>query len=235
MSATPTFDAPSHQMRLLEVGRCRRCAERVSRALILRGEVCPHCESKLSKPSADVLDRLQTRQIQWRVIGYGLVAVTSFVSGLVPLLQSVVQVAALFILHVIVLRRGLVWLSPGRRIFARLNMKLFAALVAVAALFINVAIAPFLGISAFVLAAVGPLLTAIYVEGGLVILRHSLRRESRGQGLHVVEWALPAGLLVALLAVLGASVAMVATVLHLLAATDIPTIAELSEMLLELF
>lgn len=235
MNAMSTIEVQTHQMELLELGRCRRCAERVSRALVLRGGECPHCESCLAKPAGDVLQRLETRQVQWRLIGYGLVGVASFLAGLIPFLQAVVQIAALFILHVVVLRRGLIWLSAGRRVLVRLNMKLFGAVVAATALLINVAIAPFLGISAFVLAAVGPALTALYVEGGLVILRRALRRESKGERIQVVEWALPVGFIVTLLAIVGVAVAMFAAILHLLAAADIPTITELSETLLELF
>lgn len=225
----------THQMELLQMGRCGRCAERVSRTTILRGRACPHCDSALSACAGDVLDRLQTRQVQWRLVGYGLVGVASLLAGTIPLMQVVVQVLALFILHVIVLRRGLLWLAPGRRIFARLNMKLFGSLIAALALLINVAISPILGVSAFVLAFVGPVLTAVYVEGGLVILRSSLRRESDGRRLQVVEWALPVTFLVALLAVVAGTVGLVAGVLHLLATLDIPTIGEFSETLLEFF
>ena len=95
------------------------------------------------------------------LVGYGLVAAASFLAGLVPLGQVVVQIAALFILHVIVLRRGLLWLPAGRRILARIAIKLFGAALAGLALLINVAIAPMVGASAFVLAAVGPALTAL--------------------------------------------------------------------------
>lgn len=222
-------------MRLLNAGRCRLCAERVARTAILRGGRCPHCESVLSRDTDAVLDRLKTRRLKWRLGGYGLVGVASFFAGAVPLLQTVVQVLALFILHVVVLRRGLVWLGSGRRIFARLNMKLLGAVIAAVALLINVAIAPFLGVSAFVLAAVGPVLTAVYVEGGLVILRRSLRRETKGQRLQIREWALPVGLVVALFAAVAGALGLVAGALHLLASLDIPTIGEFSETLLELF
>ncbi len=225
----------AHQMELVHAGRCRRCAERVSRAKILRGGECPHCGSVLNQATQKVLDQLEIRRLRWRLAGYGLVGVASFFAGAIPLLQTVVQVVALFILHVIVLRRGLVWLAPGRRIFARLNMKLFGAVVSAMALLINVAIAPFLGFSAFILAATGPVLTAIYVEGGLVIVRSSLRRESEGRRLQLTEWALPVAFIIALVFLVVGTLGLVAGALHLLASLEIPAVGELAETLLELF
>lgn len=101
------------QTALLSGGRCGRCAEQISRSLILRRGDCPHCGSLLSSPSSDVLEELETRSLYWRLAGYGLVAVASFVAGSVPLLQVVVQIAALFVLHVAVLRRSLLWRRSG--------------------------------------------------------------------------------------------------------------------------
>jgi hypothetical protein len=223
----------AHQTDLLAHGRCGRCAERVPRARIVRRATCPHCESELTA-GGDILEELETRRIQWRLVGYGLVAAASFAAGAIPLLQVAVQLAALFILHVIVLRRGLLWLPPGRRILARVTIKLMGAAIAMVALLVNVAIAPLVGVSALILAAVGPLLTAAYVEGGLAILRQRLRWEAGQDGLRTIEWALPAVLVVLLFAALAGTVGVVMWAVHLLATAEIPTVSELSTILLEL-
>lgn len=228
-----TASAAAHRIDLLANGRCGRCAERVPRARILRRATCPHCETELAI-GGDILDELETRRVQWRLVGYGLVAAASFAAGAVPLLQIVVQLAALFILHVVVLRRGLLWLPPGRRILARITIKLLGAALATIAMLINVAIAPFVGVSALVLAAVGPLLTAVYVEGGLAILRQRLRWEADHDGLRTIEWLLPGGLLLLLVGALAGTVGLVMWAVHLLATAEIPTVSELSTTLLEL-
>lgn len=224
----------AHQNELLSGGRCGRCAERVERTQVVKAADCPHCGSALEFHGGHVLDELEAKRLRWRVLGYALVAAGSFVAGAVPLLQVVVQVLALFILHVVVLRRGLVWLGPGRRVLARISMKLYGAAIATFALLINVAIAPLVGVSAFILAAVGPLLTAAYVEGSLVILRKRLRWEADGRPLQKREWVLPVSLITALLVAIGATVGAVAGTLHLLANADIPTVSEISKTLLEL-
>lgn len=227
------MDLIAHRNALLSAGRCGRCAERVPRSAIVRRADCEHCGSSLGWTGGSVLEELDARAAQWRLLGYLLVGVTSFAAGTIPLMQVAVQLAALFILHVVVLRRGLLWLPAGRRILARLTIKLFGAALACVALLVNVAIAPFLGVSAFVLAAVGPLLTAAYVEGGLVILRQRLRWEADGRGLRVVEWALPVAMFGAIFIAVAATAGMVMGTLHLLASTDIPTVNELSTTLLE--
>ncbi len=224
----------SHYNALLASGRCSRCAEVVSRALIVRAGECPRCAAELAVDGSSVLQELEEQQAKWRVLGYLLVAAASFFAGAVPLLQLFVQIAAIFILHVIVLRRGLLWLPPGRRLFARISIKMLGALIASAALLLNVAIAPFLGVSAVVLGLVGPILTAIYIEGGLAILRRRLRWESEHQSLKVVEWGLPVFFLVLLVGTVLGTIGVVMGSLHLLATADIPTVSELAQTFLEL-
>ena len=223
----------AHQNELLADGRCAYCAERVKRAEIVRVGECPHCGSTLRWSGGDVLDDLESRQLRWRLLGYLLVAAASFVAGAIPLLQVGVQLGALFVLHVVVLRRGLQWLPPGRRVLARITIKIFGAALATVALLINVAIAPLVGLSAFILAGVGPLLTAAYVEGGLVILRRRLRWEAERKPLRFSEWALPIAFLVALLGAMVGTIATAMGVLHVLANTDIPSVREFAQTLLE--
>lgn len=231
MTAGPTM---SHQNELLSQGRCGRCAEQVSRAEVVRRDRCPHCNTELHwGGGGDVLDDLAASRARWRVVGYALVAAASFVAGIIPLLQIVVQLLALFILHIIVLRGGLRWLPPGRRVLARISMKLLGAAIATTAVIVNVSAAPLPGASAFILALTGPLLTAAYVEGSLFILRRRLEWEAAGDRLRPAEWILPVGLVGALLAAVTSAAVLTVGALHLLATADIPTISELSQFLLE--
>lgn len=225
------MDRTTHTNNLLAAGRCGRCAERVSRAAILGADSCEHCGADLSFDGGEMVDALAERQGRWRLKGYALVALASFLAGWIPLLQVVVQLAALFVLHVMVLRRGLEWLSPGRRILGRMTMKLLGAAVAVVAVVVNVVIAPLVGAGAFVLAVAGPLLTAVYVEGSLWLLRRRLRWHAGGRPLRAGEWMLPIGLVLALVGVVGALVAVVAGAVHVVANVEVPAISEFVELL----
>lgn len=187
----------------------------------------------LSSAGRDVLHQIKSRQMQWRLFGYALIAMGSFVAGAIPLLQIVVQVMALFILHIIVLRGGLNWLSTKRRILARISIKIFGAAIATTSLLINVAVIPMVGASAFILAVVGPLLTAAYIEGGLFILRKRLRWESEERPLQISEWGLPAALLFILFTAVTVTVVLFATLVHLITSAEIPAIGFITSTLLE--
>lgn len=231
MTPSETMTPAAHQMDLLAAGRCGRCAERVSHPAIVREAACAHCGSPLRFNGSDILKTLDVRQRSWRLRGYALVAVASFFAGALPLVQIFVQLAAIFILHVIVLRRGLIWLPPARRILARISIKLLGAAVATCALLLNVLTVPMVGLSAVILGAVGPLLTALYVEGGLAILRKRWRLEAERQRLRRAEWLLPLAALLVLFAALAASVAVVLGAAYLLQNAQMPGIRTLAEFL----
>ena len=223
----------THHNELLALRRCGRCAEKVSPVEVLRGNPCVHCGSKLVRKNGDVLDDLKQRRLKWRVVGYGLVALASFLAGTIPLLQIVVQLAALFILHIIVLRGALDWLSAKRRIAARVTVRLFGAAIAVSSLLLNVAVAPLIGVSALVLGAGGPLLTALYIEGSLFLLRRRLRWEADDEPLKLLEWLLPLMIGLIIIAAAMATAALVAGLLHFLAGIDIPEVSVIAQRMLE--
>ena len=223
----------AHHNELLALRRCGRCAEKVSPVEVLRAGPCPHCDSKLAPRDGDVLRDLEQRRLRWRLTGYGLVALASFLAGTIPLLQLGVQVTALFILHIIVLRGALDWLSAKRRIAARVTVRLFGAAVATVALLLNVAVAPLVGVSAFLLGASGPLLTALYIEGSLFILRRRLRWEANDEPLKVLEWLLPLAIGLVILTAAVATAALIAGLLHFLASIEVPAISELAQSILE--
>jgi len=225
----------AHHDALLVRGRCGRCAEVVDRRQLLRKLDCNHCGAALApRGRHDLPTRLEQGRWRWRAVGYSLVAVASFAAGLVPLAQSLVQIAAIFVLHVVLLRRPLQWLTPARRMTTRFTVKMLGAFLGALGVLLNVAVAPLPGVSAVVLAVVGFVLTAAYVETGLAVVRQRLRWEADGIGLRPIEWALPGSLVMALLVSTLGTLGAAAGSLHLLASANIPTVSELAAWLLQL-
>ena len=225
----------AHHDALLVRGRCGRCAEVVDRRKLLRKLDCNHCGAPLApKGRHDLPTRLEQGRWRWRLLGYSLVAVASFAAGLIPLAQSLVQIVAIFVLHVVLLRRPMQWLTPARRMTTRFTVKILGAFIGAVGMLVNVAVAPLPGVSAVVLAVVGFALTAVYVETGLAVVRRRLLWEAQGMGLRVVEWALPASLVLALLVSTLGTLGLAAGSLHLLASADIPTVSDLAAWLLQL-
>lgn len=180
-----------------------------------------------------MLDALAEHQNRWRLVGYGLIAMASLLAGLIPLLQVVVQVIGLFVLHALVLRAGLKWLPPLRRILAQVTMKVLAGLVVAAAVVVNTGVAPLVGLGAAVLAVSGPLLTAMYVETSLVVLRRRLKWQARSEGMRISEWVIPVALLVVLGVAVAAVAMLVAGAAYLVSESSLPGIAQITEWLLE--
>lgn len=180
------------------------------------------------------MGQLEARQAKWRVLGYALVALTSFLAGAIPLLQVAVQIAAVLVLHLVLLRRELRWLSPARRILTRITIKMLGAAVTCFALTLNVGLAPFPGVASIVLGLAGPILTAAYVEGGLTIIRRRIRAEAEGERVGMGEWFLPTLLATLLVVAVLATVGLVAGTLHLLSTMEIPTVSDVSQRLMEL-
>lgn len=224
--------AAAHHDALLLDGRCGECAEEAPPIAILRGADCPRCRSPLRPQVRPLADSLELRRWPLRTIGYGLVAAASFFSGLVPLLQALVLAAGLLTLHGLLLRRALGWLSPARRLAARLTLKLLASGLTALAFVINVAVAPFVGISAFALAAIGLLFTALYIELGLRLLRRRIAAEAAGAPLAFGEWALPAALIGGALLLSLALGGAITGALYLLTEAALPTAPEIAHWLL---
>ncbi len=222
-----------HQWQLLQRRRCRLCAEAVERDAILSGEACPHCGEVLCRDPNGLRKGLERRRRRWRLKGYGLMALASGGAGLVPLAQSVVQVAAMVILHLIVLRQSVKWLSLKRRLLTRVKLRLLAATLAVVSVVINITVAPFLGLSAAVLAVVGPVLTAIYVESGVAMVERGLRRDTEGEATTIGEWIVPVMAVMALVVSVGLLVAALGSALHWLSTLEWPALETTLEWLVE--
>jgi hypothetical protein len=180
-----------------------------------------------------VLRSIASRWWGGRIVGYLAVALGSFLTGVVPLLQSVLLLVALFVLHIALMRRALCWLSPGRRVAARFTIKLWGAGLACLNLLLNVAVAPLIGLSAGILALSGFTATVLYVEGGLLLIRQRMRWELEGRRLSMWEWGLPASLIGGLALVTFAGIGSGLGLLYVLADAEIPKISALAAWLLE--
>lgn len=208
-------DFVAHSDALLVDGRCGLCAERVPLPLLLRQGECPFCGASLQvRGRTDLLRHLDLGRRKWRIIGYGLVALLSFGAGWLPLVQALVQVAALVVLHVLLIRQSLLWLGLARRLTTRFALRFFGALLATVGLLVNIVVAPWVGAGSLVLAVLGFVLTAVYVEGSLLLVRRRLEWEADGLPIRFSEWSLPMLLLLTLSGTALAGVASIVGVLR---------------------
>lgn len=228
-------DLSAHHNALLMQRRCAWCAEEVPLRALLRGQDCPLCGSALRRvgEQTDLAEALAGAWWGRRLLGYGLVALASFFSGAVPMLQAAVLAAGLLVLHVWLIRGALAWLPAARRITGRFTIKLVGALLTALAFVLNVAVVPLLGISALILAAVGFLLSVAYVESALWLIRRRVSWEVEGLPLQTREWLLPVGLCGGLLLAVFGSIGAAIGGLHVLATMDLPGASELAEWMLD--
>ena len=223
----------THQNALLERQRCGRCAESIPALLALRGGHCPHCESEVSwrfdaDPSATI-----AASWRWRAtVLYVLLGVGSMLASTIPLLESAVFVGALFFAHFGILRPGLRWLSGGRRIFARISLKLLAALIAAANLVLDVLFAPLVLFRAPILAVVSVVGLMLYLELSMAILRRRIALDREGRPLGPAEWGVPASMLAGLVLVVGGGSLAVVGVLNWLAHAEVPQMSSFAAFLL---
>lgn len=223
----------THQNALLERQRCGRCAEPIPALLALRGGSCPHCESAVmwrfdADPTAAI-----AASWRWRATAlYALLAVGSMLASTIPLLESAIFVGALFFAHFGILRPGLRWLSGGRRIFARISLKLLAALIAASNLVLDVLFAPLVLFRAVILAVVSVVGLMLYLELSMAILRRRIVWDHEGRPLSPVEWGVPALMLGGLVGVVGGGSLAVVGVLHWMANAEIPQVSSFAAFLL---
>lgn len=221
----------AHQNELLTRQRCTRCAEPIPALLALRGGHCPHCESELVWR----VDHAATLAAAWRgraMALYALLAMGSLVAANIPLLESAIFMGALFFAHFGILRPGLRWLSGGRRIFARISLKLLAALIASFNLVLDVLLAPVVLLRSVILALVSVLGLLLYLELSMLILRRRIEWDQEGRPLGPVEWGVPASILGGLVLVVGGGSLAVVGVLRWMAHAEIPQMSRFAEFLL---
>jgi len=179
-----------------------------------------------------LVEDLRRRRRGWRLLGYLLVGVASFFSSLAPLTQTIVQAIGMVIIHAFVIRRSLKWLPPLRRITCRFSIQLMAALIVSTVFVINVAVAPFLGVSAVVLAIVGFVAALLHGESALWMIQRRLTWAAEARPVQAREWMLPVGLGGGLFGFVFASIGVAIGALHLLVSLKVPGVSAIAEWLL---
>ena len=230
----PDEQAQKHRHVLLSQQRCSECAERIPPNIILTGGKCPECDTTLGNQLAD--DAMSVLHEKWkhqRSMVYSVVAILSFMTGLIPMLQSLAMVVILVYLHINVIRKPLRWLSGSRRVAVRFSIKILAAGMFCFSLVCNILVIPLVGASALVLAALSLLQVVIYCECSLKLIDQRLEWESAGERLKVREWLFPSALITGTLAMVGAGLGLTSLVLYMLTETDIPGVAEIARFILD--
>lgn len=216
------FDALSlHRRELATRGRCPYCAEHVGAVEVLRGKPCSRCGTSLAytglgSPDA-IIARLNEQWGRWRYVAFPLIAAATAVAGVVPLLGGIVRLAAMVLIHVVFVRRPLLWLSMKRRIAAKITLRLYLLALALLGLLIDAIVAPFLGVNALVTGVTSVVVAVLYAEGSLAFICARMRQESRGAPLALWEWAVPGALLFILLGAAAALVAAIAAMVNVVA------------------
>lgn len=206
-----------HELALLLSGRCRRCAERIPGGTALRGRPCPRCaEQTLPNPTdREVLHQLASERATVRLgIAVAFVALAALVASWVPLLTSLLLVAALVWLRVTLVTPALQLLTPQRRLVSRWTLRLAAGcFVALSVLVLELlTLIPAFGALAKVAISAGQVALA-----GLFARRYlawQTEREARGVSVAFWEMGLLVGWMLMLLTFTAASVLLVLYVLQ---------------------
>jgi len=181
-----------HSNILLQKHRCGRCAEAVSAVAIMRQEDCSFCGSSLAWQSGNQqVNVLNALKKKWRVrkwLIFILIASLSFFAGQVPLLQSVFLVLSLMAVHLLLIRKPLQWLPTGRKVFAKMDIKLIGILIAVFNLIINVLVMPFILVNGVVLAVLGILNTFLFVHFSTKVIESRLKWEVEKRPFGAHDW-----------------------------------------------
>lgn len=169
------------------------CAEVVGPKTLFRGAPCGHCGSTFNYGGlAEAREKVGMRRL-WLVCG--LVAGAHLIVGWVPLLDTIVLLAAAIWLRFGIIAPATALMSARRRVVARLTSRMMVALLLAATLVASQLLT--------LLAAVGVVLKAIIgaaqVAGAAwLIARYThwqLKREADGKDVAGWEWALPLGML----------------------------------------
>lgn len=206
-----------HELALLLSGRCRRCAERIPGGTALRGRPCPRCdEQTLPNPTdREVLHQLSSERATARLgIAVAVVALAAMVASWVPLLTSLLLVAALVWLRVTLVTPALQLLTPQRRLVSRWTLRLAAGcFVALSVLVLELlTLIPAFGALAKVAISAGQVALA-----GLFARRYlawQTEREARGVSVAFWEMGLLVGWMLMLLTFTAAAVLLVLYVLQ---------------------
>jgi hypothetical protein len=209
-----------HRRELTTLGRCPCCAEHVGALQVLRGRPCSHCGTDLSRTGLcspdEIVARLRERWGKWRYVAFPLIAVATAVAGFVPLLGGLVRLVGMVIIHLVLVRRPLRWLSMRRRLTTKTTLRLYLAALALLGLLADALAAPLFGVNALVSGGISVLIAVIYAEGSLAFICGRMNAEARGAALAWWEWAVPGVLLFVMISCTVALVAVIAGMVKLM-------------------
>lgn len=186
VEASPEGAAVSidHQRRLVERRRCPHCAELQPSVTWLSGGHCRRCgESQVLLASDDhartLLASLDRDARITRVVAYGGVFVANLLVGWAPMLSTLVTAAGMIGANLWLVRRPTAWLPVQHRMLVRLLVRAWFVVMLALSVEANVIAAPliaFLGLGIAVSTGSAVLVTVLYVEGALLLVRRRVRR-----------------------------------------------------------
>ncbi len=173
-----------HQRRLVERRRCPHCAEFQPSVTWLSGGTCRRCEGSLTlfaseDHAATLLQRLDRDARFTRVVAYGGVFVGSLVIGWAPMLSTLVTALGMLVANFWLVRRPTAWLPVQHRMLVRLIVRAWFVVMLALSVEANVIAAPLialLGLGIGVSTGSAVLVTVLYVEGALWLVRRRVRR-----------------------------------------------------------
>lgn len=229
--------APIHQAALLERRRCGWCAEQVRASDLLASNACGCCGRRLGVGGpvdrGALLEQVQAGWSRWRWPVYGGILLGSVLGSMLPLVAPVFFALSMVLVHLFIVRRPLTWLGRGRRLSARLTLKLALAGLTFVNLVFSTLLFSVFGCGQLVIGIWAVVSSVMYVEGALWLVGNRLRREAESQGLDFWEVALPVGILGGLLVSAGASVVGILAVAHVLVSAEIPGVSAIASFLLD--
>ena len=181
-----------HSNLLLQKHRCGFCAEQVSSINIMREDNCAFCGRALtwhgSGESSNLFETLQEKWKKQKLIILTMVGFTSLFSGQIPMLQSLIMIIGVVSIHVLLIRKPLKWLPTGRRVCAKMNIKLIGSMIAVFNLFVNVLIWPFACVNGLALSVLGIFNTLIFVQLSMKTIQTRLTWEQERKPFGIHDW-----------------------------------------------
>jgi len=174
----------THQRRLVERRRCPHCAEFQPSVTWMAGGRCGRCGESLTLLASEdhaavVLARLSRDARTTRVVAYGGVAVANLVIGWMPILGTLVTAVGMVIANLWLVRRPTTWLPVQHRMLVRLLVRAWFVVMLAVSVEANLIAAPLiavLGLGIAVSTGSAVLVTLLYVEGALWLVRRRVHR-----------------------------------------------------------
>ncbi len=193
------FTETVHRQELLYKKRCSLCAERIPAKVILQGAECPKCGQSVAVQSGTDVEAIVSKMAaSWRRLRVKvivLIIVGNVLGGWLPILPAFLLILAFVIVHAVVVRPQLRWLSLKRRVTTRFTLKLIMVAFALVKAGVHLLVMPIPGfhwIAAIILGLIG---TVVYASIAQKIVANRLHREMMSDKLDTGEWLVPAGVL----------------------------------------